>query len=125
MSPTWLRINTRKANAVKRRACHRLYEKVSEILKVAQRTFGWNLKSSSVTFVFCSMSKDARELNGTEISLLVHRRASVQPIQLLVCNSTSYCCLQLSQGIFLNGASCFFIKGSKGISEDMFRICAI
>lgn len=70
------------------------------------RQSNWKVlaKVLSVIFVFCSMFKDARELNIIEISLFVDRRFSVQLIHFLVCKPISHGCQQFSQVIFLDGA---------------------
>ena len=115
--------HNKKGRAVKLRVCNRLWEKVSEILRVAKRKFDWNLKFS-VILAFCSMLKGVHESDIMETPLFVNRCFSVQLLHFLPYKPVSHCGQQLSQVILLNGASCF-IKVRKSISDDIFQICTI
>ena len=70
------------------------------------------------------MLKDVHESDIMETPLFVNRCFSVQLLHFLLCKPVSHCSQQLSQLILLNGASCF-IKVSKSVSDDIFRICTI
>lgn len=114
MCPKWLRINTtRKAKAVKLRACNRLLEKVSEIPKVATRNVWLESEVFSVIFVFRSMLKDAGKLDVIEVPLFVNRCFSVQLVHLLICEPISHRGQQLPQVVLLNGTLRIKNQGSE------------